>query len=110
MLFTLHEDVRDSARLSSGCGAHSCSCDGAISQTGFFASVSLPVKIRMAETIAVHAMTTRPICMLPVHVLVQPNTAGPQKPPDKPTVLINAMPPAAAVPSTSCDGIAQNTV
>ncbi len=56
------------------------------------------------------ASASRPASRLPVAVLTQPIMAGPQKPPDRPMVLISAITPAASAPLMKFEGIAQNTV
>jgi hypothetical protein len=63
-----------------------------------------------AAASGIAAMISTPGWRLPVAVLAQPMMAGPQKPPDRPMVLISAMPPAAAGPLRYSDGMAQNTV
>lgn|GEM_PF-3522710 len=74
------------------------------------ATVRLFVRISTHESAAMHAIRSRPPLVLPVADFTQPSAAGPQKPPDRPIVLMSAMPPAAAGPAMVSDGIAQNTV
>jgi hypothetical protein len=74
------------------------------------ATVRLLARISTHESAAMPAIRSSPPFVLPVAAFTQPSAAGPQKPPESPIVLMNAMPPAAAGPAMVSDGIAQKTV
>ncbi len=51
------------------------------------------------------AINSRPLLNEPVRSLSQPIVNGPKKPPRVPTELMNARPPAAAVPGRNREGM-----